>query len=267
MSGRGEPENHCAINVAVYKPRSAADVRGNRWAMTERPRGQLARSKQWISIGPSSARWDRDRLIVDIDEHSFPIPGRVRGRVEVYPHHICDREFALDASRRHLWRPIAPRTEISVAMSNPSVSWTGSGYLDENYGTEPLEEGFENWHWSRANVGNEAVILYDIVRRGGRHAALALRMDGTGQIGVFDPPVARRMSSTSIWQMRRRTRSDGKAVPITTLEDTPFYARSKIRTNLLGAETEAMHESLALNRLRSPTVKSLLPWRMPRQFW
>jgi carotenoid 1,2-hydratase len=267
MSGRSRPENHCAINIAIYKPRSRRDPRGNRWAMTERPQGQLARSQRWISIGPSSMRWENDALVIDIDEYAFPIPGRVRGRIEVYPRHICDREFALDAKRRHLWRPISPCAEISVSMASPEISWQGSGYVDENYGTEPLEEGFDNWHWSRAVVGKEAVILYDIVRRGGRHAALALRVRNGGEIAAFEPPTSQTMPTTTIWRMGRKTRSDGGASPVTTLEDTPFYARSQIKTRLLGREAEAMHESLALNRLRSPVVKSLLPWRMPRQFW
>ena len=67
--------------------------------------------------------------------------------------------------------------------------------------------------------------------------------------------------------MDRRTQADDPSSLVATLEDTPFYARSHIRTKLLGVETEAMHESLALGRLRSPIIKSLLPWRMPRQFW
>ena len=38
-SGRGDPENHASINVALYGPR------GSRWCMTERPRTRLTRTE------------------------------------------------------------------------------------------------------------------------------------------------------------------------------------------------------------------------------
>jgi carotenoid 1,2-hydratase len=52
---------------------------------------------------------------------------------------------------------------------------------------------------------------------------------------------------------------------ISTLEDTPFYARSLLRTRLLGEEVTAVHESLDVPRLVSLPVRLMLPWRMPRR--
>ena len=52
---------------------------------------------------------------------------------------------------------------------------------------------------------------------------------------------------------------------VSTLEDTPFYARSLLRTTLLGEEVTAMHESLDIPRLVSLPVRLMLPWRMPRR--
>ncbi|MEY3572351.1 MAG: hypothetical protein RJA77_266, partial [Pseudomonadota bacterium] len=51
---------------------------------------------------------------------------------------------------------------------------------------------------------------------------------------------------------------------VRTLEDTPFYARGMVEADLLGERVVAMHETLSLPRLRSPIVKAMLPWRMPR---
>jgi carotenoid 1,2-hydratase len=50
-----------------------------------------------------------------------------------------------------------------------------------------------------------------------------------------------------------------------TLEDTPFYVRSLLKTQLLGEEVTAIHESLDIPRLVSLPVRLMLPWRMPRR--
>jgi len=52
---------------------------------------------------------------------------------------------------------------------------------------------------------------------------------------------------------------------VRTLEDTPFYARSVVRTQLCGQTVEAMHETLSATRFASPMVQALLPFRMPRR--
>jgi carotenoid 1,2-hydratase len=52
---------------------------------------------------------------------------------------------------------------------------------------------------------------------------------------------------------------------LSTLEDTPFYVRSLLRTQLLGENVTAVHESLDIPRLVSLPVQLMLPWRMPRR--
>ena len=54
---------------------------------------------------------------------------------------------------------------------------------------------------------------------------------------------------------------------VETLEDTPFYARSRIETQLYGERGNIFHESLELDRFASPVVKAMLPFRMPRRFF
>jgi len=57
-----DPENHCAINLAIYSP-------GNkRWTMTERSAASISRNQTDFVIGPSSLRWHGDHLRVDIYE-------------------------------------------------------------------------------------------------------------------------------------------------------------------------------------------------------
>jgi len=52
-----------------------------------------------------------------------------------------------------------------------------------------------------------------------------------------------------------------------TLTDAPFYARSLLDAQWLGERVDVMHESLSLDRLRSPVVRAMLPFRMPRILW
>jgi len=49
-----------------------------------------------------------------------------------------------------------------------------------------------------------------------------------------------------------------------TLEDTPFYARSVLSSELLGERVTSFHETLDVPRLSSWAVQFMLPWRMPR---
>ena len=50
-----------------------------------------------------------------------------------------------------------------------------------------------------------------------------------------------------------------------TLEDTPFYSRSRIAASLGGERLEGVHEGLDLQRFTRPWVQALIPFRMRRQ--
>jgi carotenoid 1,2-hydratase len=63
----------------------------------------------------------------------------------------------------------------------------------------------------------------------------------------------------------RQARADDTPQVARTLEDTPFYARSLLRLSLAGQRSDAIHETLDVDRLRMPAVQCLLPFRMPRR--
>jgi carotenoid 1,2-hydratase len=151
-------------------------------------------------------------------------------------------------------------------MDRPGVSWSGTGYLDSNAGTEALDDGFADWDWSRAHLARDTVVFYDGVRRDGSSFALALRIDPEGQVEHVEAPPRFRLP-TSGWRMARGTRVDagGVATVARTWEDSPFYVRSALRTTLFGERCDAVHESLSLDRFRSPIVRLMLPFRMPRR--
>ena len=232
--------------------------------MTERGAGALQRTANECVIGPSALCWDGSMLTIHINERTMPFGKKLRGVVRVRPQALTARTFALDEAGLHRWSPMVPRAHVEVDLQSPVLRWSGSGYLDSNEGAAPLENSFAGWHWSRAAVGAETAILYDVQPLSGAGTVLALAIDRHGGVTPFDapPPVTLRRTR---WGVPRVTRADaGSASVQRTLEDTPFYARSVLATQVLGRDTIAIHESLSLTRFRSPWVQAILPFRMPR---
>ena len=260
-SGRRDPENHVALNVALY-----GASRG--WAMTERGRGALARTSDRLAIGPSVLGWDGETLEIAIDEVTAPIPSRICGVVRVHAPEPMTIAYPLDPAGRHSWRPIATRAPVEVVLDRPGLSWRGEGYFDHNEGVEPLEDAFDDWQWLRAHRRHDTVVFYEGVRADGSTFALGLRIDAAGAAWPVDRPPQVPLPRTA-WRMPRTARADaGTPVLIRkTWEDSPFYARTALSTRLFGEAADAVHESLSLGRLRSPLVRAMLPFRMPRVFF
>ena len=262
ITGRGRPDNHCAINVSLSGPRASA------WAMTERGQKRVDRGRDHFVVGPSSIRRDGDSFVIDLDEISAPLPCRVRGTVRVTPEMIGTTAFLLDPEGRHRWHPVAPRARVEVSMTHPGVRWSGDGYFDSNFGDEPLEDGFDDWHWSRAHLKKDVAVLYEGRRRGGAPFDLALKFDSQGRWHDVVQPAPAALPRTG-WLVKRATRADAGSTPrvIKTWIDAPFYARTALDTRLFGEDVQAVHESLSLGRFRSTVVQTMLPYRMPRAFW
>ncbi len=259
-SGRRDPANHCALNVALYGSKK-------RWAMTERGRGALKRDEGMLSIGPSALHWDGHALTIDIDEVTAPIPSRLRGQVRLYPEAVVNHPIVLDDVGNHCWWPIAPCARVEVDLDRPKLRWSGTGYFDSNRGDTSLESTFRRWDWSRAATPDGTAVLYDLETRGGEACSLAILFDPERGVVDFAPPPPAALPKT-LWRVGRGTRADGPsgAKVLKTLEDGPFYARSILETSLLGHRAEAVHESLSLDRFRNPIIQTFLPWRMPRRF-
>jgi carotenoid 1,2-hydratase len=262
-SGRNQPINYSCLNVALYGPRHA------RWAMTERGAPETTQQCDMFAVGPSAMRWENDSLIIDIDERDkrvgVPWRRRVKGKVVVHPEMLNRRSFKLDPEGRHCWHPIAPRARVEMVMENPDISWKGSAYIDSNSGSEPIEDGFQHWHWSRAHIGKDVAVTYEGLRRDGSYFASALRFDANGDSTEQElPPIA--PLPRTLWGVNRQTRADGGLAKINkTWEDTPFYCRSALDMQIDGQQVMAVQESISLDRLINPVVQWLLPFRMPRE--
>lgn len=257
--GPAEPTRHCALNVALYGPRA------KRWAMTERSAAALQRSDAGLAIGPSTLAWDGTTLEVHIDELGVPWPSRIRGRVRLHPETVPGTSHRLDPAGRHRWWPLAPRARVEVCLERPALRWQGAGYLDANLGTEPLEQGFQGWHWSRTSQPDGTRVYYDLTPRDGEPRSLALEFPAHGAVQAVEPPPEQPLPRT-LWRVERRARSEQPGAQLLrTLEDTPFYARSLVSMVAQGRRLPAVHESLDLERFRRRWVQSLLPFRMPRR--
>lgn len=234
--------------------------------MTERRKSALTRSAGDLAIGRSRLHFDGTTLVIDVDEVAVPLPRRVKGRIRLHPQALGSRAFALDAAGRHRWMPLAPAARVEATFSTPGLSWSGHGYWDTNAGDEPIARAFSAWTWSRAPLSRGSAMLYDVVPRAGAARSIAVRYkpDGSDEDFAAPPPVRLRRS---LWGIDRETRAeDGQASLRRTLEDTPFYARSELRTRLLGEDVPAVHESLSCDRFDTTLVRLMLPWRMPRRF-
>jgi carotenoid 1,2-hydratase len=259
---RGDPTHFAAINLALYRQSDGI------WTMTERRRRHLSRGADTLAIGPSRLDWDGSRLTAALDEIAVPLPRRVRGRIRVMARRVEDAEYALDPRGGHVWRPIAPCARIEVAFERPALRWSGHAYLDHNRGDAPLGHDFRAWTWSRAATDDGAVVFYDAARRDGGETALALRFSRRAPPNVLTaPPFA--LLRPTLWRLRRRARADAETTPrlVRTLEDAPFYARSRLDATLDGLRVEAVHETLDLDRFANPLVQQMLKFRMLRAPW
>lgn len=247
--------------MALYSGRS------KRWTLTERGRRDLSRDATSLSIGPSSLTWDANGLTAEIDETTVPLPSRVRGSIRLRPETVHEETHALDPAGVHRWRPMAPCARVEVSLDRPALRWSGRAYLDSNRGDAPLEEAFDQWHWSRSALPDgSAAVLYDVRRRDGTAFGLARHFGSGGGVRDFDPPAPVSLART-LWRVDRAARVDPGGVPDLrrTLEDTPFYTRSHLEGHLLGEPVQTVHESLSLRRFSQRWVQCLLPFRMPRR--
>lgn len=254
-----DPDNFCCLNVALYSRHA------RRWSMTERGRRLCQRDATRFALGPSQLHWDGQALLVQVNEVCAPLPQRIRGHIRLEPQALFDFSTPLDAAGRHRWGPLAPSARIEVALDAPAQRWSGQAYMDSNEGDEPVERAFARWDWSRSRMADgSTAVLYDMQYPDRSQRLLALRFRPDGSVLPFDAPARHALPATA-WRVQRGMRSEGAVQVREQLEDTPFYQRALLDSQLLGERVCSFHESLDIPRLVSPVVRAMLPFRMPRR--
>jgi carotenoid 1,2-hydratase len=256
--GGTDPENFCAINVALY------GKSGHRWAMTERGKRHMERTATRFSVGPSNMAWEGGSLVIRLDEITVPLPSRLKGEIRLHPVIQSPYETMLDPQGAHHWRPVAPLARVEARFDKPNLKWSGTGYHDMNWGSVPLETSFSSWFWSRAATRDGAHIVYDRTLLDNSSAGFSLAIDRTGKAHEITLPEQQKLP-TSFWQMKRPLRADHPVTLLATLEDSPFYTRNLLRTKIGDEDVDVFHESLSLDRFRNPMIQMMLPFKMPRR--
>ncbi|MEM8490715.1 MAG: carotenoid 1,2-hydratase [Pseudomonadota bacterium] len=255
-------EQHCAFNTILYGPGSR-----KRWSMTERDSSALTRTQDCYRLGPSEICWDGESLLARIDEWCVPWPRRMQGQIRITPSAITPHTLLLDIHGRHRWHPIAPIAKVEVDFPGLGVCWTGEGYLDCNEGSEPLSDGFYGWDWARVRMSEDVcTVRYETRPKANQPRRLSLSFDSEGRISQAPASDARTLRATDVWRVARTVPSSADCDDCLerTLEDTPFYARSLIRSASDGRHGQGIHESLSMDRFEKRWVQTLLPFRMPR---
>jgi carotenoid 1,2-hydratase len=271
-SGRGDPRDHCCVNVLMEGPGSGPPgLLGGGWTHTDRGRDALRQRPDRIDVGPSHATWDGTSFRVAIDERAWPLGLRVRGEVVVTPRAVTDVEVMLSPDGAHVWRPFAPASDIRVEIDRPGWSWEGEGYLDGNFGTRPLEEDFSFWHWGRFPTPEGTVIFYECERRasGGQPAGetrVALRFGDDGAVQAVPRPPLRPMKRTR-WGLRQETRCDAGHEPLRlrSMISAPFYNRAVVETHIHGHRSVGTYEALDGRKFAWPWLKPMVALRVPRR--
>ncbi len=201
-------------------------------------------------------------MLVHLDERTAPWGRPLKGRVRIDLEYGALAPYQLDRAGEHHWWPIGARATAEVELDAPSLRFRGSAYHDCNFGRVPLEDTFDSWNWSRADVGDDVCVVYDVRERDGAGAPLSVRLGPRGAAALRADvltPLPR-----GFWGVERSMRSHSGARIVRTLEDTPFYTRSLMQTSFDGQEVIAMHESLSMTRFTKPWVQFLLPFRIRR---
>jgi carotenoid 1,2-hydratase len=169
-----EALDHVALFAAVYRHGKQVAYALNRY-----PRSQFdaARDGLRVRVGPSAIDGSVRGAFVHVDVPLL-FGGRLEADVRFRSAAHCEQlDFGPgDASSKHVWNPIAPACRVEGTLrlaprgggEATEESFAGTGYEDHNYGSRPLTEGIDRWHWGRAHLGDTTVVFYHNELTGGR---------------------------------------------------------------------------------------------------
>ena len=255
----GKPLEHCGVNVALYRPG------GDQWVMTHYGAQHVTQAPEQLTIGNNAIEPEGDRVRIQLDDRTAPFPRLtsqpLRGHIDL--HLPCAPHTPVELGEQHVWQPIAPVAHADVHLTDPNLKFSGHAYHDFNAGSRGLEEDFVSWNWSRASDGDSTRIVYDVSHRAAPASRFGMQYNKDGTHEVSAPEDVRALKS-GLWGVKRqlRTYADEQVTQVRSLEDSPFYTRSWLRTQRGGRTREVMHESIDLNRYAQNWTRFLIGFRM-----
>src|SRR6185312_5389671 len=96
----------------------------------------------------------------------------------------------------HTWSPRIPLARVEVDFDEPRISFRGTGYLDMNAGSAPLEDTFASWSWSRVSTGARTNIRYDVRLRDGEALSRSLGAARGEALGPIAPGIRTSLGPT-----------------------------------------------------------------------
>jgi carotenoid 1,2-hydratase len=160
--------DHTALFAAVYR-----DGRQIAYALNRHHASDFdaSRNEPNVRVGQSEARWNAGagRFELSLDIPLLLGGDRLEGALCFTPTVAAD---ALgfgpgNGSDAHVWNPIAPSCDVAGEIflrqkgeTARAERFRGRGYVDHNYGSRPLTEGIERWHWGRAHFDETTVVYY-----------------------------------------------------------------------------------------------------------
>jgi carotenoid 1,2-hydratase len=240
--------------LAIYGP-SAGD---SRWVLSEYREG-LERSPDGLSL--------------HVDDVEPWTQRRVSGQIRIEAAWRVAPAIDLASNGQHHWYPVAPASRASVEFERPDLRFEGVAYHDMNQGERALEDDFVEWDWSRLTpkgAGHErGRISYDVVTREvpDAHHRRAFGFGPDGLVALDTTGTELPVEGKGFWGVHRKPVVDegASATHLRALEDSPFYTRSVIETQLGGEPYVGVHEALRMDRFVAPLTQAMLPFRIRRR--
>ena len=254
------PGQHAAVHLATYR-----DGKRTAWLLAERDASHQPPSSDTFRVGPSSLTLDRSgKATLEVDDKG---PSRLSGRLRLHALEpaLSQEPVALSPGLAdHRWHALLPRARVEVELQRPGLSFEGCGYLDTNWGSEPMEQRLAGWNWARTHSEAGTRVVYDVRARDGRRFVHTL---GTGLPLRTDSAIGQPATGiTTGWGVALPAAlscgTQAMGTPGAVIESAPFYARYDLR-DPAGAVC-GLGESLDLLRFDRAMVRWMLRWKTYR---
>ncbi|KAJ3551131.1 hypothetical protein NM688_g4907 [Phlebia brevispora] len=127
-------------------------------------------------VGNTSSGWvgtpDMKTYTISIDAPEFATTGTIVFTSTAPAHFPCSSDISSAGQRLNLgptpifgWLNAMPDADafVDLDINGTSLSFTGIGYHDKNWGSQPLHTSVNSWYWGHARLGPFSFVWFDFV--------------------------------------------------------------------------------------------------------